>query len=222
MLLVEDELEMADALGTVLRQHHYVVDHMPSIELARAALAERVHDAVVLDRQLGDGDGLSLLRDIRAEGDRTPVLVLTAHDLPEARIEGLDGGADDYLGKPFLVEELMARLRAISRRAENYSDQVVVVGNVEVSLDGGEATVNGKALPMPRREMLVLQLLTRRVGRTVLRRHMEEAVYGYDDEIQSNALDSHVSRLRKRLAEAGATVTIHTMRGLGYFLKSTQ
>jgi len=221
VLLVEDEVEMAKALGAVLSQHRYVVDHMPNLALAREAVRENVHDAVILDRQLPDGDGFELLRDMRSAGDRTPVVVLTAHNMPDDRIEGLDGGADDYLGKPFLVDELMARLRAVVRRADNYSSQSVREGNVTIFLDSHEAVIDDVPLPMPRREMLVLQLLVRRAGRTVLRRNLEEAVYGYDDEIQSNALDSHISRLRKRLADAGATVSIHSMRGLGYLLKAS-
>lgn len=220
VLLVEDEVEMAMALSAVLTQNHHVVDHIPNLEFAREAVMERVHDAVILDRQLPDGDGLELLREMRTRGDRTPVLVLTAHNIPGDRIEGLDGGADDYLGKPFLTDELMARLRAIVRRADSYSTQSFREGNVVVYLESQEAHVDDVPLPMPRREMLVLQLLVRRAGRTVLRRNLEEAVYGFDDEIQSNALDSHVSRLRKRLSDAGATVSIHSLRGLGYVLKA--
>lgn len=221
VLLVEDEAEMAKALSVVLSQNQYVVDHMSNLEHAREAIKERVHDVIILDRQLPDGDGFELLRELRAAGDRTPVVVLTAHNIPEDRIEGLDQGADDYLGKPFLVDELMARLRAMARRAENYSSQMFKEGNLTLSSDTGEAMIDGVSVALPRREMLVLQLLLRRAGRTVLRRNLEEAVYGFDDEIQSNALDSHVSRLRKRLGDAGATVTIHSMRGLGYLLKAS-
>lgn len=220
LLLVEDEMEMAKALGTVLIQHHHVVDHMPNLELAREAIQSKVHDAVILDRQLPDGDGLTFLREMRDAGDTTPVIVLTAHDLPTDRIGGLNDGADDYLGKPFLADELMARLRAVVRRSDSYASQTLSEGNVTLDLDHQEATIGGEPLALPRREMVVLQVLMRRAGRTVLRRALEEAVYGYDDEIQSNALDSHVSRLRKKLSDAGATVTIHSMRGLGYLLKA--
>lgn len=220
LLLVEDEMEMAKALSVVLGQHHHVVDHMPNLELAREAIRSKVHDAVILDRQLPDGDGLTFLREMRDRGDNTPVIVLTAHNMPADRISGLNDGADDYLGKPFLADELMARLRAVVRRSDTYSSQVLTEGNVILDLDHQEVTVGGEAIVLPRREMLVLQVLLRRPGRTVLRRVLEEAVYGYDDEIQSNALDSHVSRLRKKLSDAGATLTIHSIRGLGYLLKA--
>jgi DNA-binding response OmpR family regulator len=219
LLLVEDEVEMARALTAVLVQHGHVVDHMTLIEHAREALRPNVHDAVILDRQLPDGDGLVLLREMRDAGDKTPVIVLTAHNAPDDRVGGLDDGADDYLGKPFLADELMARLRAVVRRSESYASRVFVEGNVEIDLDHQELKVDGKVVSLTRREMLVLQILVRRAGRTVLRATLEEAVYGYDDEIQSNALDSHVSRLRRKLADAGASVTIHTIRGIGYLLK---
>lgn len=219
LLLVEDETEMARALGTVLAQHNHVVDHMPNLELGREAVLSDVHDAVILDRQLPDGDGLTLLREMRDAGNATPVIVLTAHNSPSDRIGGLNGGADDYLGKPFLTEELIARLGAIIRRSDAYKSHTVVEGNVRLDLDHQEVFIDNDALSLPRREMLVLQMLMRRAGRTVLRRMLEEAVYGFDDEIQSNALDSHVSRLRRRLSDAGARVTIHTIRGLGYLLR---
>lgn len=219
LLLVEDEIEMAKALSAVLAQHHHVVDHMSNIELGREAIRSNVHDAIILDRHLPDGDGLDLLREMRDAGNSTPVIVLTAHNTPSDRIGGLNDGADDYLGKPFLAEELIARLGAIIRRSDTYASQTIVEGNVCLDLDHQEVAIDGEALSLPRREMLVLQMLMRRAGRTVLRRMLEEAVYGYDDEIQSNALDSHVSRLRKRLADAGASVTIHSIRGLGYLLR---
>ena len=219
LLLVEDEIEMAKALSAVLVQHSHVVDHMTCIEHAREAVRSKVHDAIILDRQLPDGDGLTLLREMRSAGDTTPVIVLTAHNAPIERIGGLDDGADDYLGKPFLADELMARLRAMARRSENYSSQQVIEGNVHVDFDHQELSVGGEQISLTRREMLVLQILIRRAGKTVLRQALEEAVYGYDDEIQSNALDSHVSRLRKKLADAGASMAIHTVRGVGYLLR---
>lgn len=221
LLLVEDEVEMARALMAVLVQQKHIVDHMTSIENAREALLSNVHDAVILDRQLPDGDGLSLLREMRDAGDKTPVIVLTAQNEPGERVDGLDDGADDYLGKPFLADELMARLRAVVRRSESYISKVFAEGNVEIDLDHQELKISGSVVPLTRREMLVLQILARRIGKTVLRATLEEAVYGYDDEIQSNALDSHVSRLRRKLADAGACMTIHTIRGIGYLMKGT-
>lgn len=222
VLLVEDEIQMAAALTEVLKQNQFVVDHVVNLDLAGEALKSDVHDAVILDRQLPDGDGIDFLAGLRKAGHGIPVVVLTAHNMPPDRIAGLNLGADDYVGKPFLTEELIARLRAVVRRSEAKGiEPAIVEGNVSFDPSHNEVSIDGKALPLPRREVLVLHLLLRRAGRTVLRRTLEEAVYGYDDEIQSNALDSHVSRLRKKLADSGASVTIHSMRGLGYLLRAT-
>jgi DNA-binding response OmpR family regulator len=221
LLLVEDELEMARALTVVLVQHNYVIDHMQTIEDAREAVRSKVHDAIILDRHLPDGDGLAFLREMRDAGNTTPVIVLTARNAATDRILGLNDGADDYLGKPFLADELVARLRAIVRRSGNYESRTIAEGNISLDLEHKEARIGDTIIALSRREMLVLEMLMRRAGRTVLRRALEEAVYGYDDEIQSNALDSHVSRLRKKLADTGATVEIHSIRGLGYLFKAT-
>lgn len=222
LLLVEDEPEMAAAIITVLSKHGNIVDHVPTIEQGREALKEGVHEAVLLDRQLPDGDGMSLLSDMRRTGDTTPVIMLTAHDTSKDRVKGLDEGADDYIGKPFVAEELLARIRAAARRASNYASNIVSEGNLSMDISTLQVLVGGTNLDLPRREALALQILLRRSGRTVMRPSLEEAVYGFDDEIQSNALDSHISRLRKRLADAGAEAMIHTIRGVGYMLKGAE
>ena len=222
LLLVEDEPEMAAAIITVLSKHGNIVDHVPTIEQGREALKEGVHEAVLLDRQLPDGDGMSLLSDMRRTGDTTPVIMLTAHDTYKDRVKGLDEGADDYIGKPFVAEELLARIRAAARRASNYASNIVSEGNLSMDISTLQVLVGGTNLDLPRREALALQILIRRSGRTVMRPSLEEAVYGFDDEIQSNALDSHISRLRKRLADAGAEAMIHTIRGVGYMLKGAE
>ena len=222
LLLVEDELEMADAIIGVLSKHGHIVDHVPTIEQGREALSSGVHEAVLLDRQLPDGDGTTLLSDMRRAGDKTPVIILTAHDSSRDRVEGLDQGADDYIGKPFVAEELLARIRAAGRRASNYAASVVSEGNLSMDTITLQVQVGNNTLDLPRREALALQILMRRAGRTVMRPSLEEAVYGFDDEIQSNALDSHISRLRKRLADSGAEATIHTVRGVGYILKGVE
>ena len=222
LLLVEDEPEMAAAIITVLSKHGNIVDHVPTIEQGREALKEGVHEAVLLDRQLPDGDGMSLLSDMRRTGNTTPVIMLTAHDTSKDRVKGLDEGADDYIGKPFVAEELLARIRAAARRASNYASNIVSEGNLSMDISTLQVLVGGTNLDLPRREALALQILIRRSGRTVMRPSLEEAVYGFDDEIQSNALDSHISRLRKRLADAGAEAMIHTIRGVGYMLKGAE
>jgi DNA-binding response OmpR family regulator len=217
ILLVEDETELAVALAAALARHHAVVDHVPTLAAASAALASGVHDAVLLDRQLPDGDGLSLLPQLRARHIDTPVIVLTARGGLEDRVSGLDHGADDYLAKPFAVEEVLARLRAVLRRPGRVEADTLRIGRLCFDPRHREASIDGAPLLLPRRELLVLETLLQRQGRTVLRSALEEAVFGFDDAVQPNALDTHVSRLRGKLVRAG--VEIHGIRGVGYLLR---
>ena len=138
------------------------------------------------------------------------------------RVVGLDAGADDYLAKPFALEELLARLRAVLRRPSAMAPAVARVGKLTFNFGNREVTIAGQAVELRRRELLVLETLVRRQGRTVLRSVLEEAVYSFDDEIQSNALDSHISRLRRKLETCGADIEIHNIRGVGYLLKAVE
>lgn len=221
VLLVEDQPDMVAALRAALARHDMLVDHAPDLQEAEAIAAAGSYDAIVLDRQLPDGDGLSLIPKLRASGNTVPVLVLTARGELADRISGLDSGADDYLGKPFAFEELLARLRALLRRPANVQQDAARIGRLSFDFAHREASVEGRPLEMPRRERLVLEALLHRMGRMVQRSALMEAVYGLDDEVQPNALDTHVSRLRRRLAEADAGVTINGVRGLGYVLRET-
>ena len=219
ILLVEDEAEMAGALASALKRYDMIVDHVLTLAEAEEAISADVHAAVLLDRQLPDGDGLALIPKLRARADGVPIIVLTARGELADRVAGLDSGADDYLAKPFAVEELLARLRAVLRRPAGVQPDIIRAGRLAFDFGHREASVDGAPLELPRRELLVLEALVRRMGRTVLRSALEEAVYSFDDEIQSNALDTHVSRLRRKLAEADAHVEIHGIRGVGYLLK---
>lgn len=219
ILLVEDESELATVVTTALSREGFVIDHVETIALAEEAMTAGLHEVIVLDRNLPDGDGIELAARMRRAGYTAPIVILTAAGDPKDRILGLDSGADDYVTKPFHVGELIARLRAAGRRSTAFNAQLLNEGNVEVDMTTSELRVAGEPVPAPRREILVLKLLLRRAGHTVLRSALEEGVYGYGDEIQSNALDSHVSRLRKRLADAGANLTIHTVRGIGYLIR---
>lgn len=222
LLLVEDEQQMADALSVAMARFNIVVDHAPTLLFAEEAVQNNVHDVIVLDRQLPDGDGITLLSHLRAIRSTVPVIVLTAMDKLDDRIHGLDLGADDYLAKPFAVEELLARVRALLRRPTSMAPLVSRIGRLDFDLGRCEASIDGQQLALTRRELNVLETLVRRQGRTVLRSTLEDAVYSFDDEIQSNALEAHVSRLRKKLSEVDAGVEIHGIRGVGYLLRAIQ
>ena len=219
LLLIEDEKELANALSAGLAKHGIVTDHTMYLAHAQELVLQNQYDAILLDRRLPDGEGLAFIPKLRRTGNGTPIIVLTARNEPMERVEGLDFGADDYLGKPFLIEELMARVRALMRRHPELAEQDVQIGRLLIDPLHLTVKIDGAPLDMPRRELLVLQALAKRNGKTVLRSALEEAVYNYEEEIQSNALDAHISRLRKRLADAGAGVAIHNIRGVGYLLK---
>lgn len=220
VLLVEDEIEFADALRGALEREQFVVDHVDGLEMAREAALTQSYDLVLLDRTLPDGDGLSLVPVLRASNPGLAIIVLSARGDILDRIAGLDEGADDYLIKPFALEEMFARIRAVRRRPTDLGADEIHVGALVFDVTNDEASVAGVRLDLARRELRVLATLVKRRGRTVLRETLEQAVYGFDDEVQSNTLDSHISRLRRKLTEAGAEIEIHAIRGVGYLLKA--
>jgi DNA-binding response OmpR family regulator len=222
ILLVEDEAELAEALQAGLHRHSMLVDVAADIAHAVEALRHKVHDLLLLDRQLPDGDGATLIARARASRADLPVIMLTARGALADRIGGLDLGADDYLVKPFALEELLARIRAISRRPAKLVLPVAQAGRLRFDFASREAFIGGEALPLPRRQVLLLEALVYRMGRTVQREVLIEAVYGFDDAIQSNAFDAHVSKLRRALVEAEAGVEIRAIRGIGYLLREVQ
>lgn len=219
ILLVEDEIELAATLKGALERERFVVDHAGTLSVAREAALYGLHDLVLLDRTLPDGDGLSLIPLLREKNPGVPVIVLSALGQLPDRVTGLDEGADDYLAKPFALEELLARIRAVRRRPGGLHIDTINVGMLVFDPASGEATVAGTRLELPRREIRVLATLAKRLGRTVLRESLEMAVYGFDDGIHSNSLDSHVSRLRRKLSDADAGVEIHAIRGVGYLMR---
>ena len=218
ILLVEDDPDLSRALQSGLERQGVVADVVDTLAAAAAALRDPVHQLLLLDRQLPDGDGLAFVAIARALRPNLPVTMLTAKGSLGDKVEGLDVGADDYLVKPVAIEELMARIRAVSRRPTEMVTPVLQLGRLRFDFESLQAQVDGHALPLPRRQLLVLQALALRQGRTVTRSGLEEAVYGFDDDIQSNALDAHISKLRKALHQAGAGVEIHVIRGVGYLL----
>lgn len=213
LLLLEDDPLLGEGLRDYLQGDGHVVDWCRSIGEAQARHGEPF-DAWLVDWQLPDGSGLDWLRGRRARGDTTPALMLTARDQLQQRIEGLDGGADDYLVKPFAPEELVARLRALSRRIAGGGAALRRFGDVEIDLGARDVRSGGQRIDLTAREWAVLEALVLRAGRIVPKADLERLVLGFDAELSSNALEVHVSALRRKLGRE----VIETVRGLGYRL----
>jgi len=218
LLIVEDEARIAELVQGALARAGFAVDAVGLCAEARAALTVTSYDAAIVDLGLPDGDGLSLLRELRANGNLTPVLVLTARDAVEDRVRGLDTGADDYLVKPFAIEELIARTKALLRRPGGALGVILKAGNISFDTIERDVRIGDASLVLPRRESAILEHLMRRLGRVVAKPVMEEKLYGLDDEHGSNTIPVHVHHLRRKLLDAGATAEIHTVRGVGYIL----
>ena len=218
LLVVEDEVRITEVLRAALSRAGFAVDAVATVADARAALPLAPYDAVILDLGLPDGDGLDLLTELRRAGSLVPVLVLTARDAVEARVTGLDAGADDYLVKPFAMVELIARTKALLRRPGQALGTVLEAGNIIFDTIGRDVRVGAAVLALPRQELAILEHLMRRFGRVVPKNVLEEKLYGIDEELGSNAIPVHVHHLRRKLLEAQAAAEIHTVRGIGYIL----
>jgi DNA-binding response OmpR family regulator len=222
LLVVEDNRELRELLVERLKAAGFSVDIVGNVDDAQNLLWGSKYAAIVLDLGLPDGDGLSILRALRARKDTTPVLILTARAGVHERVAGLDSGADDYVAKPFAFEELLARLRAVLRRPHELQGAAIYVGNVVFDIKAKQLYVDGKPRVLPAREGAVLEILMSRSGRVVLKQSVESQLYGISEEIGSNALEVCVHRLRKQLAEFGANLDIHTIRGVGYLIKGPE
>ena len=214
LLLIEDDDILGEGLRDYLGAEGHVVDWCRRLSDVDALRGEPF-DALLVDWQLPDGSGLMWLKALRARGDTTPALMLTARDRLHQRIEGLDAGADDYLVKPFAPEELAARLRALNRRRAGAAGPRQPFGAVEVDLGAKAAWVDGKRAELTAREWAVLEALVLRTGRIVPKTELERLVLGFESELASNALEVHVSALRRKLGRD----LIETIRGLGYRLQ---
>lgn len=220
ILLVEDDPALGRALVSALEQDRWPVDHVTSLADAFEAVLQRSYRVILLDRGLPDGDGVALVAAARTRTPRPSIIFVTARDDVADRIEGLDAGADDYLVKPFSVAELHARVRAACRRPLDDGDRSVIeAGRLAFDPVSREVRVAGRPLPLPRRELAVLAVLVRRAGRVVQRTHLEAEVYGLDEEVSGNALETQISRLRRRLEAEKAGVELRTIRGVGYMLR---
>lgn len=218
LLLVEDHATFAELVRQNLEREGFAVDVVETAGDGDAALRAVSYDAIILDLGLPDASGLTLLRDLRAAGKSTPVLILTARDTVDDRVTGLNAGSDDYLVKPCAMEELVARVRALLRRPGGALGVTLVAGNISFDTTAREVRIDGKPIAISRREMGVLEQLMRRYGRVVPKDVIEDKLYGFDEEVTSNSVEAHISRLRKRLEKGSANVSIHTLRGVGYLL----
>ncbi len=218
LLVVEDNSRLSALLLKLLTKHGYAVDVAPDVATARDAVRSATYNLIVLDLGLPDEDGSLLLQSLRRQDIHLPVLVISARTDLARRVRTLDDGADDYLVKPFSPDELMARIRAILRRPHQTLDALLTAGNLTLDTGCLALSISGATVEMARREVTVLTALMRAQGRLVPRRSLEEAVYSFDAEVTPNAMEAAVSRVRRKLEQHGATVTITTMRGLGYIL----
>lgn len=216
VLLVEDDVLLGEGIRTALRRAGLTVDWLTDGVAAREALREDGFDLVVLDLGLPRLDGTAVIRETRARGAHVPILVLTARDHVTDRVQALDLGADDFLGKPFESSELLARIRALHRRSVGRIDSVIELG--ELHLDSARLSVQwrGKQVDLPRREFHLLWVLLENAGRIVSRETLQQRLYGWDEDVESNALDVHIHHLRRKLAPE----LIRTVRGVGYMIQS--
>lgn len=221
VLLLEDDRELAPVLRAALERRGMVVDLAMTLADAREALISGAPYAVaLLDRRLPDGDGVDLLADVARLREPPATVMLTALDEVRDRVRGLDAGADDYLAKPFEMDELMARIRAVQRRHRPVDAREARIGRLSFDFANREAAVSGEVIALPRRELAALELLMRRAGRVVTREALEAAVWSFDDDVRADAIEPHLSRLRRRLSDRAAGVVIHALRGVGYLIKA--
>src|SRR3981189_264229 len=218
LLVVEDNEELARLRIQGLAAEGHEADHLTTAAEARSALTTTRYAALVLDLGLPDGDGLSILREIRQRKDPIPVLVLTARGGLHDRVHGLRSGADDYLVKPFALEELIARLEAQLRRPGHLLESNLRIANLEFDTRNRQASIDDQPQLLSARETAVLELLMRSKGRVVSKKQVEDRIFGKSGEVPSNAIEVYVHRLRKQLSERGAKVQVHTIRGVGYLI----
>lgn len=217
ILLVEDDELLGDAVKSGLTQFGYVVDWLKDGESARLAMKSETFEAVILDLGLPKLSGLGFLQSIRHEGNTTPVIILTARDSVEDRVKGLDSGADDYLIKPFDLDELGARMRALVRRSTGRAEAILQYRNLTLDPAAHAVFVDDINISVPRREFALLQKLLENTGHVLSREQLMQSLYGWDEEVDSNALEVHIHNLRKKLNAN----YIRTIRGVGYMIEKS-
>ncbi len=214
ILLVEDDELLGDGLRAGLVQYGYTTDWLKDGLSADQALKTESFDIVVLDLGLPKMPGITVLQNLRSRGQTMPVLILTARESIDDRVKGLDSGADDYLTKPFDLDELCARLRALQRRFSSRADPLLVNDNITLDPAAHTVTLNGEPVGVSRREFALLQKLLENAGRVLSREHLTQSLYGWGEDVDSNALEVHIHNLRKKFGQP----FIHTIRGIGYMI----
>lgn len=218
ILLVEDDELLGDGLRTGLIQYGYTVDWLKDGMAADQALRTENFDVVVLDLGLPKLTGITVLQNLRSRGQVTPVIVLTARDAIEDRVKGLDSGADDYLTKPFDLDELCARMRALQRRSTTRAEPTLAHDNIVLDPAAHSVKLNGELVNVSRREFALLQKLLENAGRVLSREHLAQSLYGWGEDVDSNALEVHIHNLRKKFGQE----FIHTIRGIGYMIDKSK
>ena len=219
ILVVEDERDMNHLIQKVLKKSGYTVDGCYDGGEAMDFLEGAQYDGVLLDGMLPGRDGFDILSDMRARGMDTPVLLLTARDSVEHRVQGLDLGADDYLVKPFAFEELLARIRAMTRKGAGRRSNRFQVGDLTLDADTRQVARAGREIPLLPKEYAILERLIRRPGTVVTRRQMEESIWSFEDSPASNSVDVYISKLRRKIDGEGRPRLLHTVRGVGWSLR---
>ncbi|MCP4078231.1 MAG: response regulator [Gammaproteobacteria bacterium] len=214
ILLVEDDTLLGEGLYAGLQRENYSLDWIKNGETALIAMLETAYDAVILDIGLPKMSGLDVLRQARSEGNKLPVLILTARDAVSDRVDGLDAGADDYLVKPFEFSELCARLRALTRRARGLTEQLIRYKNIQIDPAAHSVKLNNQQVELSRREFSLLEELLSNIGRVLSKAQLEEKLYSWGDEIGSNTIEVHIHHLRKKFGSE----FIKTVRGVGYIV----
>ena len=220
ILLFEDHRRLANSIVKGLAGLGFGVDAFPTADDGLSAYKSIAYDAIVLDLGLPDRDGLDVVRELRESNSASPILILTARDGIDDRVNGLDAGADDYVVKPFAMKELAARLRALLRRPGHALSSVLSVGNLQLQTSSRQVSVKGNGVHFPVREVDALQLLMRHEGQIVSKGQLEDSLYGLSKNVSPNTVEVLISRLRRRLNSTGASCSIHTFYGIGYLLKN--
>ncbi|MBO4291821.1 MAG: response regulator transcription factor [Lachnospiraceae bacterium] len=219
LLLAEDERELSDALAAVLRHNHYSVDTVYDGQEALDYLEGMEYDGVILDIMMPKKSGLEVLRTIRSQKNTVPVLLLTAKTQVDDRVEGLDAGADDYLGKPFAMKELLARVRAMTRRQSGLTDNVLTVGNLNLDRSSFDLFVGDDRIHLANKDFQMMEMLMVNPGQILSTERFMEKIWGYDSDTEINVVWVYISNLRKKLISLGADQEIRAVRNQGYSLE---